>query len=376
LKKIFIVVNVDWFFLSHRLPIALKALDQGYDVTIIAKDTGRSCDILKYRLSFINIPVSRSGISFLAEMRTVYQLFRIYLKNKPDIVHHVTLKISIYGSIAARFAKIKRVINAISGLGYNFTNGRESIINRVLFILMKYAFKSDGGKFFIFQNKDDSAYFLEKGLVTETNYKIIKGSGVDLKKFYFSTTIEKQKLKILLSARMLYDKGVVEFINASKILYENYNNKIEFVLAGPLDYDNPASINETKLRSYLVPGYLTWIGYSDNIIYHLRDSDIVILPSYREGIPKSLIEACAVGRPIITADAVGCRECVIEGYNGFLVPLKDEKVLAQKIEILVNDSDLRRRMGIASRDMAVKYFSLDDVVLSTLSIYKKLLENN
>jgi glycosyltransferase involved in cell wall biosynthesis len=371
--KLFVVVNVDWFFLSHRLPIALAAKEDGYDVTIVSYDTGRSSEIRSYGFNFIGAPFTRSGTNVFDELLLIRFLRKLYKLHRPDIVHHVTLKPSIYGSIAAKQAGIKNVVNAISGLGYNFTAGRKGIKQYLLNLLLKKGFSNDQLQF-IFQNPDDINLFKKLGLVKYDNQvNIIKGSGVDLKSFNFSLEPDENKVKVLLPARMLYDKGVVELIKAAENLKETYRDKVCFNLAGDIDEHNPASISKTDLSVLLDPPYINWIGFKKDIARVLSEHHIIVLPSYREGLPKSLIEACAIGRPIITTDAPGCKECVIENYNGFLVPVKDHILLAQKISTLIDDESLRITMGQNSRRLAEENFSIESVVDKTLILYANML---
>lgn len=374
--KLFIVVNVDWFFLSHRLPIAIAAKNVGFDVTIVSLDTGRSSEIESYGLKFIDAPFTRSGTNILEELSLITFLKKLYLQHRPDLVHHVTLKPAIYGSVAARKAGIKNVINAISGLGYNFTGNRKGTKQRILNLLLKFGFKQKGLKF-IFQNQDDVKVFSELNLIKDKDQiYLIKGSGVDLDKFVYSERTAGHKVNILLPARMLYDKGIVEFAKAARYLQEKYQDKACFNLAGDIDMHNPTAITEEQLNVLLSPPYLNWIGFQNMMADVLTDHDIVVLPSYREGLPKSLIEACAIGRPIITTDAPGCKECVKENYNGFLVPVKDHIRLAQRLDQLIADYELRVRMGRNSRKYAEENFSIDNVIQQTLSIYNQLLTDH
>lgn len=373
-EETFIVVNVDWFFLSHRLPIAVSAQNNGYDVTILAKDTGRRIDIEKHGLNFINIPFERSGSNPFQELNCINILRKIYVKEKPDVIHHVTLKAAIIGSIAAKLAKNKNVVNAISGFGYNFTRERDGLKQKIIKRMMLLAFKSD--KFhYIFQNPDDIIQFRLFEYASEPQIHLIKGSGVDLQKFHYCKEILKERVHLLLPARMLYDKGVVEFVNAAKIIKERVEHQAVFLLAGDCDTINLAGISEDKLKTMIDGEYIQWIGFQSDIISVLENCDIVVLPSYREGLPKSLIEACAVGRPIITTDTHGCRECVLDEFNGYLVPVRDVEYLAERMEILIKDPAKRDRMGRNSRTMAEKEFSIDFVIKEHLAIYKQIQSN-
>jgi glycosyltransferase involved in cell wall biosynthesis len=370
-KKLFIVVNVDWFFLSHRLPIALAAKQSGFDVTIVSFDTGRAAEIESHGLKFLNAPFSRSGTNISEELSLVIFLKKLYKKHRPDIVHHVTLKPAIYGSLAARKVGIPIIINAISGLGYNFTDGRKGVKQLILGVLLKRAF--GGSKLqFIFQNMDDVEVFKNMGMVgDDQQIHLIKGSGVDLNDFKFVPEPETEKLTILLPARMLYDKGVAEFVRAAQSLKSKYADKVCFNLAGDIDPSNPAAITEAELQAMLDAPYINWIGYQISMARVLSDHHIIVLPSYREGLPKSLIEACAIGRPIITTDAPGCKECVTNGYNGFLVPVKDHVLIAEHLETLINDKALRFTMGKNSRTTAEEMFSIENVINRTLEIYNR-----
>lgn len=370
--KILFVVNVDWFFISHRLAIAEEALKNGFEVIIAAEDTGRSNEIVTKGIKFINLPLSRSGTNPIKEIITLYKFYKIYSKIKPDIIHHITLKPVIYGSILAKLLNVKCVINAVSGLGYNFTDGRKSMIARIMLGFMKYGFSRELNV--IFQNNDDFKELSElKILSAENIIYFIKGSGVNLYNFYPTTLPSFHKIKIVLPSRMLLDKGVKEFHEAAIILKEKYFDKIQFVLAGMADEDNKAGLSSRILKRWDDLDYFKWIGHQKNIFEVYENAHIVVLPSYREGMPRSLIEACAMGRAIITTDAIGCRECVDEGINGLKVPIKDSKSLANAIEFLVNSPNRIIEMGIASRAKAEKEFDVNSVIKTHLEIYNKCI---
>lgn len=372
--KLLIVVNVDWFFLSHRLPLALEALKNNWEVSVACADTGKSQEIVDCGINFYKIPFSRSGTNILSELKTIISLYKVYKKNKPDIIHQVTLKPVVYGSLISRLLNVTGTVNAISGMGYNFTEDRQGIVQKMMIRLMKIGFKQDNLGV-IFQNEDDLKQVERLGVTTsKTRLFLVKGSGVDLRKFTYFQPIKKDKLEILLPARMLYDKGVKEFKEASNLLLNKYKDKVSFLLAGLSDKENKAGISEEILKSWHIKGYFEWVGYQKDIISLYKNADIVVLPSYREGLPKSLIEACAIGRPIITTNAIGCKECVDEGVNGFKVPVKSINELAEAISKLIRSEELRCKMGKASREKAEKEFSLTYVVNEHMSIYSQLHE--
>jgi glycosyltransferase involved in cell wall biosynthesis len=369
--KLFLVVNVDWFFVSHRLPIALEALKRGYDVTIFSIDTGRADEIRSHGLRFIPLPTSRAGMNILQEIKVLMLLFRYYRNEKPDIVHHVAVKPVTYGSLVAKILGVPKVVNALSGLGFLFINADKnrlvhSIVNRVF----KFGFKNKNLTF-ILQNHDDFAMIKNIGVLEDHQIKLIKGSGVDLTSFHFTEEKPTQTLKVILPARMLYDKGVVEFVEVAHILKPKYKETVDFVLVGNVDMENNAGIEESQLLAWHKEGAVSWIDYQKDIIPTLIESHIVVLPSYREGLPKSLIEACAIGRAIVTTDVPGCREVVKEGENGFLVENKNVPALAAAIEKLILDKPMRLRMGLASRKKAEEEFSLKSVIDKTFAIYEQ-----
>lgn len=371
-KSIFFVVNIDRAFLSHRLPLALAALNNSYKVVLIAHDTGKRIELENYGIDFIDFPFDRVGKNIFFELKCVYLLYKIYTKKAPCIIHHSGIKVSLLGSGAAKLARIKSVVNAINGFGYSFTDGRSGPLQGTIQFLMLIMFKS---RFFhyILQNPDDLNLFRSYRYTGDDHIHLIKGSGVDLKTFYYIKEPENKKLKILFSGRMLFDKGVVEFVNAAKALRHAVKGRVIFLLAGESDRENPASIPEEKIKTLEEDGYISWIGFQSDMASLLQQVNLVVLPSYREGLPKSLIEACAVGRAIITTDVIGCRECVHDGYNGYLVPAKDVNILAEKILFLINHLDTRLEMGKNGRRIAENEFSVDIVIQKHFEVYNKLL---
>lgn len=368
--RILFVTNVDWFFISHRLVIAEEAKREGFEVIVAAEDTGRSHEIVDRGIEFINLSFSRSGTNVLKEIFTLIKFIRIYYEIRPDIVHHVTMKPVIYGSIAAKFMRVKNVINAVSGLGYAFTDGRNSLISKLMLFFLKYGFNNDA--FIIFQNIDDFKEMSNLNVLSTRNkIYFIKGSGVNLKEFYPTPLPKTDIIRIVLPARMLWDKGIGEFHAAAMLLKSLYFNKIQFLLVGRVDVDNKSGIPKNVLQQWADGDYFKWVGHQEDIFNVYKNSHVVVLPSYREGMPKSLIEACAMGRAIITTEAIGCRDCVDGGINGLKVPIKDPQSLADAIEFLVKNPDRIIQMGIASRLKAENEFSIVSVINTHLEIYKK-----
>lgn len=375
LMVIVYVVNVDWFFMSHRLPLAKHALEEGNEVYILTADTGWRKELENLGVKFVDIPFKRSGINPFHEIKCISQLVSEYKRIKPDIVHHITLKSSLCGSIAAKIAGVKNVINAISGFGYMFTDDRKGLVKTILSAVIKVAYRSKHFSF-ILQNPDDINSVKKMNLVPNENVYLIKGSGVNLNTYAYTEPIAKDKLEVLFPARILRDKGVVELIESAQLLKDKYFDCVKFVLAGDCDEENPAVLHESELKELLVDNYIEWIGYIKNMYPVYQQADIVALPSYREGLPKSLIEACAVGRPIVTTNAIGCKECVVNGINGYLVPVKSVNDLADALESLIIDEKKRLSFGKCSRKMAEQVFSIDSVIDKTFAIYNTYRERS
>ena len=373
MKKLFIVVNVDWFFLSHRKEIAVAAQANGYDVTIVTKDTGKAHVIKELGLKHIDLPLNRSGESIVEELGTLKFLVSLYRNNRDAIVHHVGLKTILWGTFAAKIAGVKGVVNAVSGLGIIFSEDNQGLKSKVIIQLMKYSHKQNNLKV-IFQNDEDKAMFLKRGIINESACRFIKGSGVDLNQFEYTPEPTEGKLKVLFTARMIREKGVFVLADAANNIKDKFLGKVEFLLCGGLD-DNPTALTKEDIESCCEEGYITWLGYRTDVLELLKDSHLVAFPSYyMEGLPKSLIEATAVGRPVITTDSIGCRDTVIDGYNGYLIPKKDSEMLGEKLELLLSDAQLRKEMGQNSRKYAEEHFSLAKVIEKHLSIYEELVK--
>lgn len=369
--KLFIVVNVDWFFLSHRKDIAIASKDQGYDVTIVTKDTGKRTDIERLGLRFIDLPMNRSGQNIKEELHTCWFLYRLYQKEKPDVVHHVGLKTILWGTLAAKLAGVKGVVNAVSGLGIFFSDENKSIVARLLPKVLRFSHHRPNLAV-IFQNDEDKELFLRNGIIKEKQAFYIKGSGVNLNEYCYTPEPETGKIRVLLTARMIEEKGIFVLTDAAELLREQYQNKVEILLCGGLD-DNPKAIKKEELETRCDGKYIQWLGYRTDVLDLLKGCHIVAFPSYyKEGLPKSLIEATAIGRPIVTTDSIGCRETVVDGYNGYLIPIKNSKALADKLQVLFDNKELRIKMGRNSRMLAERDFSIENVIEKHLKIYSLL----
>lgn len=370
--KLYIVVNVDWFFLSHRLPVALAAQKAGWDVTIVTADTGRLKEIEAAGLRAINLPMSRSGMNPVQELKALWFMYRLYGREKPDVVHHVGVKAILWGTLAAKFAKVHGVVNAISGLGGFFAEDNQSLLSKILPSVLRFSHNRQN-LLVIFQNQEDRQLYLNHHIIKDSQARMIKGSGVDLQEYAYIPEPQEGKIIILLTARMIAEKGIFILTEAAEKLRKTYEHRVEFWIAGGLD-DHPGAITQEQLNAVCDGQYIQWLGRREDVKPLLLQSHIFAFPSYyMEGLPKSLIEACAIGRPIVTTYNIGCKDVVTDGVNGYLVPVKDSQALAEKIKRLIDHPELRQQMGLASRQVAEQHFSLDTVIQDHLAIYQELV---
>lgn len=372
-NKLFIVVNVDWFFLSHRLPVALAAKKAGWDVTIITANTGKLKDIESKGLKVINLPMSRSGMNIIEELNTLNFLYKLYKRERPDVVHHVGMKTILWGTLAAKFSKVNGVVNAISGLGGFFADENKSFLSKIMPKVLRFSHNRKN-ILCIFQNDDDWNLYVKHGIIKHEQGRFIKGSGVDLHQFAYTPEYEGDTINVILTARMIVEKGIYLLTEAAERLRSKYEGKVQFWLVGMID-DHPGAPTKEELESHCDGLYIQWLGYRTDVKELLKKSHIMAFPSYyMEGLPKSLIEADAIGRPIITSNSVGCKETVIDGYNGFLIQPKDVNALTEKLDLLLSDKELRQKMGKHAREYAEKYFDIEVVKTRHLSIYNELIK--
>ena len=374
-KKLFIVVNQDWFFLSHRLPIGVAAQNAGYDVTIVSEDTGVSDQIRAAGLKTINLPINKAGTNLKDEIKTLFFLFKLFRREKPDIVHLVGLKTILWGSLACRLAGVGAMVSAVCGLGVLFDEQHaESLMTKSILRVLRLTHKGEHTKV-IFQNNDDKGVFLNAKIMKEEQCAFTNGSGIDLKNYDYTPEPIGGKIKVIFTARMVEDKGTLILIEAAKSLENDYKERLQFLLCGGLD-TNPNGITKEMLEDRCDGDYIQWLGHRQDVLELLKQSHIMAFPSwYREGLPKSVIEAEAIGRPVITTDSVGCRDTVVDGENGFIIPVKDSVALAASLKKLIENPSLRLEMGKKARVIAVDRFDIKDVVRVHLDVYDSILCN-
>jgi glycosyltransferase involved in cell wall biosynthesis len=366
--KILFVVTEDWYFVSHRLPLAVAARAAGYEVRVATRE-GRQADVIRNAgIRLIPFNLSRRGGN---PLREVISLWRLYRREQPDLVHHVALKPVMFGAVAAWLAGVSAQVNAVAGLGWLFTTSSglvrlvRPVLRRTLARLLDRPHCLT-----IVQNPEDWA-LLERSGIAAGRLRLIRGAGVDLQTFRPAAP-PPEPVCIVLVARMLWDKGVGEFIEAARRLTAAGVNA-RFVLVGDPDSANPASVPEETLLDWSGQPGVEWWGRRDDMPAVLQAAHIACLPSYREGLPKTLLEAAACGLPIVTTDAPGCREVVEDGVNGLLVPVRDVVGLEAALRRLIFDPELRRRMGEQSRGRAEAEFGLQRVIEQTLAVYGEVL---
>ena len=371
--RILFVDNMVQTFMSHRLPVALAAARAGFEVHVAVpwpQSAGKPVE-RPTNLKFRHYSLDRPSTQPWREAAAVRDLWRIYFRLRPQLVHHVKIKPVSYGGLVARAAKVPCVVHQITGLGYVFQSG-----NRILQSLVRRCLKGALGhrnQKTIFQNPDDRRKFIEWGLVNPDDAVLIRGSGVDVSYFEPSAPARGGPL-VVLPARMLWAKGIREFVDAAARLRAE-GVRARFALVGDTDAGNPETVSRGRLDEWDSQGVVEWWGWQQDMRSVFRKAHVVCLPSNGgEGLPRVLLEAGASGRPIVATDVPGCREAVRNGVNGLLVRPKDAKCLAEGLGQLIRSKDLRERMGARGREIAVTEFSQERVVRETLQLYEELLQ--
>jgi glycosyltransferase involved in cell wall biosynthesis len=370
--RLLYLITEDWYFWSHRLDLARVAAQAGFDVSIATRVTEHGDRIRREGFRLFPIRLFRRGRNPFVELAAIVELVRLYRRERPAIVHHVALKPILYGSVAAWWSGVPVVVNAFAGLGYAFTEqARHGGFFRTCLRQTLRMFLKLSRSVVVFQNHDDRDLLIAENVVAQEQTRIIPGSGVDTKMFDIRPPAHENPI-VMLASRMLWDKGVGDFVEAARRLKQS-GSSIRYVLVGRCDKHNPAAIDSTQLRRWASEGVIEWWDHREDMPSTLASATIVVLPSYREGLPKILLEAAACGKPIVATDVPGCREIVAHGTNGFLVPPHDPAALAEAIDSLLSDSSLRIAMGVAAREAVVRRFSVEKVAGRTVDLYRELL---
>jgi glycosyltransferase involved in cell wall biosynthesis len=373
--RILLFANTDWYLYNFRQPLAHALREKGHEVMLVSPPGPYGAKLLEMGYRWQPAPMDRRSLNPLREYRLLRWLRRLIAEEKLDLVHGFTIKCAVYGSIAARLEGVPARVNAVAGMGYVFTS--EAVKARMLrpFVsqLLRYALAGEGTRL-ILQNPDDVRMFAEARLADADRIRLIPGSGVDCTRFFPGprATQSDGSFRVLLPARLLWDKGVAEFVEASRLL-QKQGVRVEFLLAGEPDPGNPASVPPDLVREWEEEGLVRWLGHVHDMPALFNTVDAVVLPSYREGLPKGLIEAAASALPLITTDVPGCREVVTHEVEGLLVRPRDAQDLARAILVLRNNADLCRRFGTAARQKALARFDERSVIQRTLDVYRELL---
>lgn len=372
--KLILFANTDWYLWNFRRSLALALRDAGHDVLLLSPDGPHGEKLRLLGLDWQPVPMDRRSLHPLREAMLLVYLVRLLRRERPDIVHGFTIKCAVYGSLAARLARVPGRVNAVAGMGYVFISDslKARVLRPVVRALLKRALDGRNARL-ILQNPDDVALFQRAGLVDPDHVRLIPGSGVDCDRFHPDPQrAPGERLRVLLPARLLWDKGLAEYAQAARLLRKR-GVPADLLLAGDPDPGNPAAVPETAVRAWVDDGLMQWLGHVDDMPALLRSVDIVALPSYREGLPKGLIEAAASGCALVATDVPGCREVVEHEVDGLRVPVRDGVALADAIERLVLDGALRARLGAAAREKAVELFDERIVVARTMDVYREVI---
>ena len=376
--KAVLFANTDWYLYNFRRALALALQRQGYEVLLISPPGPYGDKLRALGLRWEPVPMARRSLNPLREAALLWHLVRLLRREQPALVHGFTIKCAVYGSLAARLAGVPARVNAVAGMGYVFTSAqlKARMLRPVVRSLLRLALGGNGARL-ILQNADDVALFRQAGLVDEAHIRLIRGSGVNCAQFATTArtkTPGNERLRVLLASRLLWDKGLAEFVAALRQL-RRQGCAIHALLAGTPDPGNPATVPEATVREWVAEGLLTWLGHVDDMAGLLASVDVVVLPSYREGLPRTLVEAAACGLPLITTDVPGCREVVSDGVDGLLVPRGDGAALARAIRRLREDPELAQRLGAAARLKARAQFDERIVIQRTLDVYAELCDS-
>ena len=370
--KLHYVVNEDWAFISHFYERAVASKANGYAVAVSAHCGEHKSTLTDAGLEVFPHHISRSGINPIIEMRNLFKLIQVFRQSKPEIIHLIALKPIVIGALAARIYGGAQVVCAPIGMGYLFSSGERKarVIRPVVQFLLRRILRMKNTHVII-ENAEDLATLVNGGYVKQENISLIKGAGVNLD--IYPATPENCDTKIVsMFARVLRDKGVLDFVSAAKVVHKTHPSA-RFRLIGDCDPGNPTSFSQLEVESWVATGAIEWLGYRTDVPALLAESNIVCLPSYREGLPKTLIEACAAQRTIVATDVTGCREAVEHGTNGLLVPVQNPEKLAEAISQLLDDKELRLDLAKNGRRRAETEFSSTIVISETLNVYNQLV---
>lgn len=378
--KFMFFANTDWYLYNFRLSTALHLKEQGAEVVMLSPPGSFGAKFAEYDIRWITLPLmERASLNPARELLTLRQMMQVLSAEQPDLLHNFTVKCAVYGALAARLSKVPAVVNAVAGMGYVFTSNTAMArtLRPIVKVLMRGTLGSRNSRL-ILQNPDDARAFRGARLVPECNIRLIRGSGVDTTRFVPKAAgLEAPRpLRVLLAARLLWEKGIREFVDAAALVRAQGRN-MEFLLAGAPDPGNPHSVDQHHVDEWTRLGLVRWLGHVDDMPALMRSVDVMALPSYyREGVPRSLIEGAACGLALVTTDLPGCREVVSQhGVDGLHVEPRSAASLAELLLKLDDDRVLLRRLGDCARRKALSEFDEQLVIARTLEVYDELLSD-
>ena len=370
--KIFLVVSEDWIFLWHCLPIARAARDAGFDVVVATRITAHGDAIRKEGFRLRHLDVQRGSLSPLRDLHTIWSLWRLYREEQPSLVHNVAMKPIVYGGVAARLAGVRHVVSWVMGLGFVPASPRLTarLLRPLLLGALRWVLRARASVVLV-QNPDDRAVIARLGVAPD-RIAMIRGAGIDTERFAPAPEPDGP-VRVSLVARLIREKGIAEFVAAARAIHRQRDDVV-FTLVGDPDEGSPSAVPVEQLRAWQAEGVVEWHGFTEDVPAVWAASHVAALPSfYGEGVPSSLIEAAACGRPIVATDMPGCREIARDGENALLVPPRDAGALAAAIGRLADDQPLRARLGAAGRRIAKQEFSDAQVAAETLALWRAVL---
>ncbi len=373
-KKILFIISEDWYFFSHRLSLAVIAIKSGYEVGLLCRVSKYRKEIEAEGVKVFNWSINRESKNIFKETVAILNIVSILHKFKPNLIHSVAMKPVLYSAIASSYVGHQKSIFALAGLGYIFTsrNNFAKIVRLFLIICFKKIFYNKNNKL-VLQNPEDRSLLLDLNVISKNNVHLIRGAGVDTFSFFYKPIPFKNPI-IMLPSRMLWAKGVQDFVDCAEII--NDKKKIaRFVLVGGPDTQNPDTISEYQLEKWNNSGVVEWWGNQDDMPSIIQQATIICLPTfYGEGLPKCLLEGASSGRPIVSYDVPGCREIVVNNYNGFLVKSRSIEGLVKSIIMLLADNDLCIQMGKNGRKLVKNNFTQEIVGKETIQLWEDLLK--
>lgn len=374
-RKAFIVSNLDTFFLANRKEQGQVMQEKGYEVHVLAADTGRSGEITKMGFIYHELPMARYSLNPFLSIKSIKDIRRIYQQESPVVIHHLGLKVIMLGTLAAMKTGAA-VFNTYTGLGYLFTvdTWKTKFFRSILIMFSRWLYRRKK-VVAIFQNMTDFNLFKKYKVIDEKNGFVIKGCGVNMEEYSYAPMPDQQPLKIILPGKMLSSKGIYDFVEVAKAIKNDASvtHEVEFMLCGGIEEGHPFSAKKEEVEHWHNQGWVNWAGFQKDMMSVYKMADVVMLPSWREGMPKGLLEAGSVGRPIITYDVAGCSEAVEDGVSGYVVPFGDVKLLTERTRTLIMDRNLRVQMGENSRQHVLRHFETYKIIEENLALYNKFL---